>query len=107
MSAEFSCDKRCGLFLDSEFNFSCWLWNSAGRLWVTPAFVAQVGLPILVASHEDTLVFFAWKGLIFDWLLVCSVREMCSTEDVDITFRHFRAFFQHFTSIDEQLRVDV
>jgi aspartyl aminopeptidase len=36
-----------------------------------------------------------------------SVREMCSTEDVDITFRHFRAFFQHFTSIDEQLRVDV
>nr|XP_024356341.1 probable aspartyl aminopeptidase isoform X2 [Physcomitrium patens] len=36
-----------------------------------------------------------------------SVREMCSTEDIDTTFRHFRAFFQHFTSMDEQPRVDV
>lgn len=36
-----------------------------------------------------------------------SVREMCSTEDIDITFRHFRAFFQNITPIDEQLRVDV
>jgi aspartyl aminopeptidase len=38
---------------------------------------------------------------------MCSVREMCSTEDIDITFRHFRAFFQNITPIDEQLRVDV
>ncbi|XP_024361340.1 probable aspartyl aminopeptidase isoform X3 [Physcomitrium patens] len=36
-----------------------------------------------------------------------SVREMCSTDDIETTFRHFREFFQHFTAIDEQLRVDV
>jgi aspartyl aminopeptidase len=35
-----------------------------------------------------------------------SVREMCCADDLDAAFRHFRAFFQHFTAIDEHLRVD-
>jgi aspartyl aminopeptidase len=39
-------------------------------------------------------------------LLVDSVREMCCADDLDAAFRHFRAFFQHFTAIDEHLRVD-
>jgi len=29
-----------------------------------------------------------------------SVREMCGTEDIDVCFRHFRAFFDHFAEID-------
>jgi aspartyl aminopeptidase len=36
-----------------------------------------------------------------------SVREMCGAEDINTAFRHFRAFFREFTSIDEQLKVDM
>ncbi|KAH8934930.1 hypothetical protein BDL97_17G005600 [Sphagnum fallax] len=36
-----------------------------------------------------------------------SVREMCGAEDINTAFRHFRAFFQEFTSIDEQFRMDM
>jgi len=32
-----------------------------------------------------------------------SVREMCGTEDIDICFRHFTAFFDHFATIDAQM----
>lgn len=34
-----------------------------------------------------------------------SVREMCGTEDVDISYRHFKAFYELFTTIDK-LSVD-
>ena len=32
-----------------------------------------------------------------------SVREMCGTEDIDICFRHFTAFFDNFAAIDAQM----
>lgn len=35
-----------------------------------------------------------------------SVREMCGKEDVDYAYRHFKAFYQSFSSIDKKLRVD-
>jgi len=34
-----------------------------------------------------------------------SIREMCGTEDVDISYCHFKAFFELFTTID-QLAID-
>ncbi|CAD6227911.1 unnamed protein product [Miscanthus lutarioriparius] len=35
-----------------------------------------------------------------------SVREMCGKEDVDTTYRHFKAFFEMFSDIDRKLNVD-
>ncbi|KAL2630510.1 hypothetical protein R1flu_015196 [Riccia fluitans] len=35
-----------------------------------------------------------------------SVREMCGTKDVDLAYRHFMAFYQLFTSVDEKLQID-
>ncbi|GAQ83212.1 Zn-dependent aspartyl aminopeptidase [Klebsormidium nitens] len=35
-----------------------------------------------------------------------SVREMCGTKDVDICYRHFKAFYRKFTELDEQLKVE-
>ena len=29
-----------------------------------------------------------------------SVRELCGTEDIEICYRHFRAFFENFATID-------
>jgi hypothetical protein len=39
--------------------------------------------------------------------ILFSVREMCGAEDINTAFRHFRAFFQEFTSIDGQFRMDM
>ncbi|GKV39766.1 hypothetical protein SLEP1_g47486 [Rubroshorea leprosula] len=35
-----------------------------------------------------------------------SVREVCGTEDIDIAYKHFKAFYQTFSSIDRRLIVD-
>ncbi|KAL3649678.1 hypothetical protein CASFOL_006081 [Castilleja foliolosa] len=35
-----------------------------------------------------------------------SVREVCAKEDVDIAYRHFKAFYKTFSSIDKKLNVD-
>ncbi|XP_077235795.1 Zn-dependent exopeptidases superfamily protein isoform X2 [Tasmannia lanceolata] len=35
-----------------------------------------------------------------------SVREMCGKEDIDIAYKHFKAYFQTFSSIDKKLKVD-
>lgn len=35
-----------------------------------------------------------------------SVREICGKVDVDTSYRHFKAFFQSFSSIDKKLSVD-
>lgn len=35
-----------------------------------------------------------------------SVREVCGTEDIDIAYRHFKAFYESFSSIDRKLTVD-
>ncbi|KAH9769000.1 Aspartyl aminopeptidase [Citrus sinensis] len=35
-----------------------------------------------------------------------SVREICGTEDIDIAYRHFKAFYESFSSIDKKLIVD-
>ncbi|GAB2286945.1 hypothetical protein Dimus_021333 [Dionaea muscipula] len=35
-----------------------------------------------------------------------SVREICGKEDVDIAYKHFKAFYQTFSSIDRKLSVD-
>ncbi|CAH9097273.1 unnamed protein product [Cuscuta europaea] len=35
-----------------------------------------------------------------------SVREMCGKEDIDIAYKHFKAFYQTFSSIDRKLHVD-
>jgi aspartyl aminopeptidase len=35
-----------------------------------------------------------------------SVREMCGKEDVDTTYKHFKAFFEMFSDIDRKLNVD-
>lgn len=35
-----------------------------------------------------------------------SVREICGTGDVDISYRHFKAFYELFTMIDAQLSID-
>lgn len=35
-----------------------------------------------------------------------SVREVCGTEDIDIAYKHFKAFYQSFSSIDRKLIVD-
>ncbi|KAJ7556735.1 hypothetical protein O6H91_05G096000 [Diphasiastrum complanatum] len=35
-----------------------------------------------------------------------SVREMCGTQDVNIAYRHFRAFYELFSSIDKQLNIE-
>ncbi|CAN1298032.1 Probable aspartyl aminopeptidase [Linum perenne] len=35
-----------------------------------------------------------------------SVREVCAKEDIDIAYRHFKAFYESFSSIDKKLQVD-
>ncbi|KAE8038788.1 hypothetical protein FH972_011262 [Carpinus fangiana] len=35
-----------------------------------------------------------------------SAREICGKEDVDIAYKHFKAFYQTFSSIDRKLKVD-
>jgi len=35
-----------------------------------------------------------------------SVREMCGVEDVNIAYKHFKAFYQTFSAIDDELSVD-
>ncbi|KAL6518323.1 hypothetical protein OROMI_034024 [Orobanche minor] len=35
-----------------------------------------------------------------------SVREVCGKDDVDIAYRHFKAFYKTFSSIDKRLNVD-
>ncbi|XP_062174180.1 probable aspartyl aminopeptidase isoform X1 [Alnus glutinosa] len=35
-----------------------------------------------------------------------SVREICGKEDIDIAYKHFKAFYQTFSSIDRKLKVD-
>lgn len=39
-------------------------------------------------------------------LLYCSIREICGKEDIDIAYKHFKAFYQNFSSIDKMLTVD-
>ena len=35
-----------------------------------------------------------------------SVREMCGTEDIDICFKHFTAFYKNFSKVDATVTVD-
>lgn len=35
-----------------------------------------------------------------------SVREMCGVEDVNIAYKHFKAFYQTFSAVDDKLSVD-
>ncbi|XP_050210740.1 probable aspartyl aminopeptidase [Mercurialis annua] len=35
-----------------------------------------------------------------------SVREVCAKDDIDTAYKHFKAFFQYFSSIDKKLQVD-
>ncbi|KAK2403979.1 putative aspartyl aminopeptidase [Trifolium repens] len=35
-----------------------------------------------------------------------SIREICGKEDIDIAYKHFKAFYQNFSSIDKLLTVD-
>ncbi|PWA99151.1 zn-dependent exopeptidase [Artemisia annua] len=35
-----------------------------------------------------------------------SVREVCGKEDVDLAYKHFKAFYQTFSSVDKKLNVD-
>ncbi|KAI5648444.1 hypothetical protein M9H77_34449 [Catharanthus roseus] len=35
-----------------------------------------------------------------------SVREICGKKDVDIAYKHFKAFYEKFSSIDKKLNVD-
>ncbi|XP_024535841.1 probable aspartyl aminopeptidase isoform X2 [Selaginella moellendorffii] len=35
-----------------------------------------------------------------------SIREMCGTQDIDTAYKHFKAFYRTFTSIDQQVSVD-
>ncbi|CAL5322177.1 unnamed protein product [Camellia sinensis] len=35
-----------------------------------------------------------------------NIREICGKEDVDIAYKHFKAFYQTFSSIDRKLNVD-
>ncbi|KAK4480416.1 hypothetical protein RD792_013489 [Penstemon davidsonii] len=35
-----------------------------------------------------------------------SVREICGKEDIDIAYKHFKAFYEMFSSIDKKLNVD-
>ncbi|KAL8171707.1 hypothetical protein V2J09_023511 [Rumex salicifolius] len=35
-----------------------------------------------------------------------SIREMCGKEDIDHAYKHFKAFYQTFSSIDTKLQVD-
>lgn len=55
---------------------------------------------VLIAADE------LWSSSMTGWGCWCSIREMCGTEDVDIAYNHFKAFYQIFTTIDKQLSVD-
>jgi aspartyl aminopeptidase len=35
-----------------------------------------------------------------------SIREMCGTEDIDICFKHFTAFYKNFSDVDKTVAVD-
>ncbi|XP_031109289.1 probable aspartyl aminopeptidase [Ipomoea triloba] len=35
-----------------------------------------------------------------------SVREICGKEDIDIAYKHFKAFYQTFSTVDRKLNVD-
>ncbi|KAF9599379.1 hypothetical protein IFM89_036865 [Coptis chinensis] len=35
-----------------------------------------------------------------------SVREICGKEDIDIAYKHFKAFYKSFSSVDKKLSVD-
>lgn len=34
------------------------------------------------------------------------MREICGKEDIDIAYKHFKAFYQTFSSVDRKLNVD-
>lgn len=36
-----------------------------------------------------------------------SIREICGKEDIDIAYKHFKAFYQSFSSVDKKLTVDI
>jgi hypothetical protein len=55
---------------------------------------------VLMATDE------LWSSSMTGWGCWCSIREMCGTEDVDIAYNHFKAFYQIFTTVDKQLSVD-
>ncbi len=64
--------------------------------------LAWFTLYISVLMAKDEL----WSSSMTGWGCWCSIREMCGTEDVDIAYNHFKAFYQIFTTIDKQLSVD-
>ncbi|KAG4983897.1 hypothetical protein JHK87_028646 [Glycine soja] len=35
-----------------------------------------------------------------------SIREICAKEDIDIAYKHFKAFYQSFSTVDKMLTVD-
>ena len=35
-----------------------------------------------------------------------SIREMCGVDDVDYSYRHFKAFFEYFSELDKTIEVD-
>lgn len=35
-----------------------------------------------------------------------SIREMCAVDDVKYSYKHFKAFFQEFSHLDEKIKVD-
>ncbi|MQL96281.1 hypothetical protein Taro_028956 [Colocasia esculenta] len=66
--------------------------------------IAQLSMHRRVVMHD----FLDLVTSEFDIILItpCSVREICGKEDVDIAYKHFKAFFQSFSSIDKKLKVD-
>ena len=60
-----------------------------------------------ISFYSSLLLFFSWTTfLLFFSPLSCSIREICGKEDVDIAYKHFKAFYQTFSSVDRKLNVD-
>lgn len=36
-----------------------------------------------------------------------SIREMCAIDDVNYSYKHFKAFFQEFSHLDAKIVVDI
>lgn len=89
-------------FLPSSYWNSTFVINKAKSLAGVEK--KQVCSYFLVLFISDPLQEYnmGWACFYLD----CSIREICAKEDIDIAYKHFKAFYQSFSSVDKMLTVD-
>ena len=68
--------------------------------------MAIIALIYILPHHGSSCISVLHYKYLTTIASVCSVREMCGKEDIDTTYKHFKAFFEMFSDIDQKLNVD-